>query len=145
MFLCPAILFGQKDIQTEHYRDLRTLWDDLYYNRLKRKRLTSESDPVIVQVSNVRADFVLDGPKGFVGTLVVTDIHAEESFPLVAFLHISANLKDSSPPLEGIRKGDRLSFVGVITTIDENGKGKASNADYNGIHFEFCRYSRVTK
>jgi hypothetical protein len=122
---------------------LKQLWEDLTYNQIKRKRLMDRDKPVFVEIYPLMALMVIAEDKDFAGTMVVTDVDDGDRPSVVAYLYIPIELKKDSPPLEDVRKGDRVGMIGVIISTNYKGTGKGENRVANAIHMSYGRFGHI--
>jgi hypothetical protein len=142
--LYPSLSIAQKADEAE-YKSLKELWEDLTYNRIKRKRLMDPNKPVIVSIFPVRAFMVLEGDKDTAGRLVVTDLDDGERPSVVAYIYIPIKMQKNSPPLEDVRKGDRMGVMGVIFATAYKGTSKGENRAANTINIAFGRFGHISE
>jgi len=128
LILCPSLVSAHKTAERTdfRYQTLKALWEDLLYNGIKRKQIMKLDQLAIVEIWPVEALMVLEGKEDVVGTIVVTDINNGKRPSLVAYMNIPLKLKSDSPPLEDVRKGDRLGVLGAVYAMHEKGTAKGS-------------------
>ncbi|HEY3454056.1 MAG TPA: hypothetical protein VGK64_05590 [Bryobacteraceae bacterium] len=144
LILCPSLVTandaaGRKEFR---YQTLKALWEDLLYNRIKRKQIMKPDQLAMVEIWPVEAFMVLEGKEDIVGTVVITDINDGKRPSLVAYMNIPFKLKSDSPPLEDVRKGDRLGVIGAVYAMHEKGTAKGSNRYADTIEM-FGRFGHI--